>query len=299
MNMIVQGTPEWRAARRNSITGTEVAALFGLDANLTRFELWHRKKGAVEEPDFSDNERVFWGQVLEPAIARGVAETQGWTLRQVNRYLTHPTVPRFAGSPDYEIVANTKGPGVVDIKTVDWMIFKDWENAEPPPKYLLQLQSYLDITGRSWGALGVLVGGNDLRVFEYERRPPIIAAIHREIAAFWASIEANEPPPADFLADADTIRKLHVENDGKTADMADNVRLAELCRAYKKAAAEAKAGDDAKTAALAEILTIVGSYAVVTCDGFRITASTTAESQVSYTRKAYRNVRVNPLKPKE
>jgi predicted phage-related endonuclease len=59
---------EWLDLRRRHIGSSEVAALFGLDERRTLFELWHQKAGHIPEPDVEDDERVFWGTVLEPAI---------------------------------------------------------------------------------------------------------------------------------------------------------------------------------------------------------------------------------------
>lgn len=102
----INSDAEWRQHRRRHVGGSEVAALFGEHPHLTKFELWHRKAGSLPDPDLTDNERVFWGQTLEPAIAMGVAKVTGWNIRKVRRYIAHPTVPGFGGSLDYEVVAH-------------------------------------------------------------------------------------------------------------------------------------------------------------------------------------------------
>src|SRR6185437_11795560 len=63
----INSDAEWRQHRKRHVGGSEVAALFGEHPHLTKFELWHRKAGSLPDPDLSDNERVFWGQTLEPA----------------------------------------------------------------------------------------------------------------------------------------------------------------------------------------------------------------------------------------
>jgi predicted phage-related endonuclease len=47
--------------RSTHVGASECAALFDCSPYVTRFELWHRRKGNVASPDLSDNERAEWG----------------------------------------------------------------------------------------------------------------------------------------------------------------------------------------------------------------------------------------------
>lgn len=81
----------WQAERAKDVTSTESAALFGLSPDLTRFELFHRKRGNVPvvlEP----NERMGWGLRLQDAIARGVASDHGWIAQPMREYVRLPEV---------------------------------------------------------------------------------------------------------------------------------------------------------------------------------------------------------------
>ena len=69
---------EWLAAREKDITSTEAAALFGAGAYVkTPYELYHLKAGTFPAPEFEGNDRTRWGNRLEDAIARGIAEDLG------------------------------------------------------------------------------------------------------------------------------------------------------------------------------------------------------------------------------
>ncbi len=279
--------------RRHHIGGSEVAALFGEHPHLTKFELWHRKAGSLPDPDLSDNERVFWGQTLEPAIAMGVAKLQGWNVRKVRRYLRHPTIEGFGGSLDYEVVAHDRGAGVLEIKTADRLVVRDWQDGEPPLSYELQVQAYLAITGRAWGAMAVLVGGNELRLFTYERRSKTIALIENAVAEFWQSIRENRPPRPDFAADGDTIAALYGSAaPGKTLDLTGDNRLPELIAEYKRGQSAEKAGQAQKEAAKAEIIEKIGDAEVVICGPHKINAKMIAGGPVAYERKPYRDFRI-------
>jgi len=296
---IFTATPDeaWRALRAKHVGGSEVAALFGEHPHLTKFELWHRKAGLLPEPDLSDNDRVFWGSTLEPAIAMGVAKRQGWSIRKVRRYLKHPTIEGFGGSLDYEIVSHDRGAGVLEIKTADWLVVRSWEDGEPPLSYELQVQSYLALTGRAWGTIAVLVGGNDLRLFTYERRPKTIALIEAAVAEFWQSIRDNKPPRPDFAVDGDAIAQLYATAvPGKTLDLTGDNRLPELIAAYRAGGEMEKRGKTAKDAAKAEILEKIGDAEFVTCGPHKVSAKMIAGGPVSYERQPYRDFRVHTKK---
>jgi putative phage-type endonuclease len=295
----IESDDHWHALRRQHIGGSEVAALFGEHPRVTRYELWNRKKERLPDPDLSDNERVFWGTILEPAIAQGVGAKTGWTIRKVRRYFSRRPELALGASLDYEIVAHDRGPGVLEIKTADWLIVRAWEDGEPPLSYELQLQSYLACTGRSWGCIGVLVGGNELRLFEYDRRPRTVAAIEAEVATFWRSIEEDKPPKPDWEKDGVAVSRLYSEvMAGKTIDLGASNRVPELIANYQAGAAQEKAGKTAKDAAKAELLTLIGDAERATCGDFTISCKTVAGAAIAYERKPYRDFRVNERKAK-
>lgn len=296
---VIADEAHWRDLRSRHVGGSEVAALFGEHAQLTRFELWHQKRGTLSTPDLDGNERVFWGSILEPAIASGIAERTGWTTRKVRRYYSGRPDLALGGSLDYEIIAHDRGPGVLEIKCADRLVVRDWEDGEPPLSYELQLQSYLALTGRAWGAIGVLIGGNDLRIFEYERRPKTIAAIENAVREFWASVDAGIEPKPDFADDGAAIARLYsAVAPGKTIDLSTSNRLPELVAQYRDAGAAEKAAKTARDAAKAEILTLIGDAETVICGDARISAKQVAGGHVEYDRAAYRDFRIHMKKAK-
>lgn len=293
----VEGEAHWHRLRAAHVGGSEVAALFDESPHMTRFELWHHKVGNIERKDLSGVERVFWGQTLEPAIAKGVAEVTGWQIRNVHRYFSMESVG-LGGSLDYEIVAHERGPGVLEIKTVDRLQYMNWDEGEPPIHYLLQMQSYLALTGRQWGAFGILIGGNELKIIEYERREKTIDLIISETSDFWQSVRERREPKPNFELDAGTVSKLYGTGTDKALDLRGNNHLASLCAAYSDAGERARVASKEKDAAKAEILTLIGDAGKVLCDGFSISAKTVAEKEMSYMRPAYRNFRVTAKKEK-
>jgi len=205
-------SPEWHAARARNLGSSEIAALFDLPNDqvpaymMRRFALFHVKAGSAPPP-VVDGARPKWGLLLEAVIAEAAAEAHGWEVTK-GGYVTDATTPGLGCSLDFVIASDPEedGPGVLETKSIDWLIHKrSWTDAEPPPHILLQLQHQLCATGYSWGAVAALVGGNDLRVYRYKARPKLIAEIRRRVQDFWASIEAGKPPPVDGSDSASAV----------------------------------------------------------------------------------------------
>jgi len=285
--------PEHQELRGRHVGSSEAAALFNLSPHATRLELYLRKRGELPAPDLSGNEAVRWGQYLEPAIGQGVAERMGWTVRKVHRYVTHPQVEGMGCSLDFEVVSNQRGAGILEVKTVDRFVFGNWEGGRPPIHYELQLQHQLACTGRLWGAIGVLVGGNELRVVPYERHAGAIQRIEREVPIFWREVMEGRPPKASYESDLKTLCALYRHaTRGSFLDLRRNDRAREIADAYAAACEAERAAKARRDAAKAELLELIGTAETVWIDGYRVLATTVPGSEISYVRQPYRTVRV-------
>ena len=139
MKTIKYSTEEkWLSLRLEDITSTEVSALFGLNPYCTKFELWHYKKEKVI-PDFSESNRMKWGKRLEPAIAKGVGEDQGWEVSPFKDYCRHDSI-RAGSSFDYLAEISPGEKVLLEIKNVDSLemkkkwVYEDGKVTEAPPR---------------------------------------------------------------------------------------------------------------------------------------------------------------------
>lgn len=211
MTTFTHDSDAWHAMRARNLGSSEVAALFDLAREDTpgylssRFALWHIKKGNAP-PLFVENPRIKWGVRLEAVIAEAAAEENGWSV-QKGGYFTDHHCTGLGASLDYVIDYDQKesGPGVLELKAVDWLVHKRSWDSEPPPHILLQLMHQLAATGYSWGAVCCLVGGNDLKTYRYAARPAIIADIRRRVTEFWKSIDEGREPPVDGSESASAV----------------------------------------------------------------------------------------------
>lgn len=251
--MTIAGMPEteWHERRARNIGSSEVAALFDLPADqvpaymLSRFALWHIKAGNAPPPPV-DVVRTGWGLKLEIAIAEAAAERRGWTIAP-GGHVVDKTTRGLSCTLDFTIAADPEktGPGVLEVKNVDWLVHRrSWTGEEPPPHVLLQLQHQLAATGYSWGAVAALVGGNDLRIYDYEARPALIAEIRRRVREFWASIEMGLPPLPDGSAGAaHVLAELYPAISDDALDMSLNNEWPEAAHALFEAATARKAAN--------------------------------------------------------
>jgi predicted phage-related endonuclease len=295
--------------RARHVGSSEVSALFDTCPYLTKFELWHRKKGNIATPAFDvigpdgtpDDERIYWGIRLEGAILEAAAERYGYTDIERNPRLSNGN--GLGAHPDALATCPQRGRGYVEIKMADWLVRKQWGD-EPPAHYLLQSQAGQGLANVEWGDVLVLVGGNRLERFCYDFRPKIYAEIERRVADFWQSIEANDPPPADYTRDLGTITELYREGTDETVDLTADNLAHEAAAAFlfaKEARLDAEKREDA---AKAELLDKLGAASVALLNGFTVRATTVAAvpervaepGEIIRGRRAYRRLTVKELR---
>jgi putative phage-type endonuclease len=252
----IEGTDHWHELRRQHVGASEVGALFGVHPQLTRWELHHIKAGTLDAPDLSDNDRVLWGQIVEPAIAAGVERLHGWSLQNVRVY--HSDDAGLGATLDYRRIKAGDKNGPVDMKNVDRLVRRDWEGDEPPIHLLLQVQAQMALTGAKWGALACLIGGNELEIHEYDRHQPTIDKIKREVTAFWQEVRNGTPPTPDFQRDAARVAELYGQPTPRTVDLSGHNRIQQLLETERLASERKNQWDKAQQAAKAEILDALG-----------------------------------------
>ncbi len=306
---------DWLSARKLDITSTEAAALFGAGVYVkTPYELYHLKAGTFPAPEFEGNERTRWGNRLEDAIARGIAEDLGLIVEPFKVYMRIPEL-RMGSSFDFQIVGIVEGhednearrmflehgPGIMEVKNVDGLQFKrtwldDGETVEAPVHIEFQTQHQLEVANLNWAIIAPLVGGNTPRPIIRVRDTDVGEAIKAKVRDIWQRINAGAEPAPDFTKDGTTIAQVYRDNDGSAVDMSDNNRLAVLCRAYKAAAADEKAAKEMKDAAKAEILTIIQHAKSISYAGGKISAGTNKESFRAYYRDEYEKLSISLTK---
>lgn len=300
----------WLALRCQDLTSTDMAALFGLSPYATAFETWHIKHSG-ERAEFADNDRMLWGRRLQDAIAQGIADDVGLIVRPMTEYMRLDGL-RLGASFDWAIEGvrdgspfaatfAAHGPGILEIKNVDWLAFKrGWtvedDFVEAPAHIEVQTQHQQLISGRRWSIIGALVGGNRYELLERLADDEVHRGILSRAADFWASIDANTPPPPVMPDDADAVIALHqFAAPGKLLDARDDAELASLLRQYQRLGLDEKVAGESRKVIKAEILTRIGDAEKVLSSAGKISASITGPVEVkAFTRAPFRNFRFTP-----
>lgn len=265
------------AFRARHVGAGEVPALFDLSPWLTAYELFHRKAGNIDTPDFNavangvpENERIYFGVKMEPVIIEAACERWGYVPIDTPHRLTNER--GLGGHPDRIVTCPERGKGILEVKTADWLVAKEWGD-EPPAHYLMQNLTYQGLAGVEWGDVIVLVGGNQLKRFQYDFRPKIYAEIEARVEAFWQTVRENKPPKADYMRDGDAIVQVIGEPNGETVDLREDEYASTLADQYLAAKNAEKHWGKEADALKAELIEKIGEASFAMLPVHKISAA--------------------------
>lgn len=259
---IKAGTRKWHDLRAQGIGASESSCLFDLPDHpgyaMSQYTLRLVKRREIDPQSVfaGDPDLARMGLVLEPGIAKALAEMRGWKIKSAG-YLVDDVEPLMRASMDYIIAEptdddckalgyNATGPGCFQIKAViSHQFHRMWQGDVPPAYVRVQLQQELACSGFQWGAVGVLIGGLEHRV--YHIRPSVRFGddIRNRIAHFWKNcVEGDMVPPYD--ASESTRLALRRQYNPRTLlagmhDREEDVALDEAAGDYDIACADRKA----------------------------------------------------------
>lgn len=182
--------------RRTGIGGSDVGAILGVNPFRSPLDVYMDKLG-LKEPE-PDNEKMYWGRVLEPAIAQEFCAQRGLAMIPGEHRITEIDGVRVFGTPDF-LVRNPKSL-VLEVKTAGSHMVKFWgepgtDNA--PLTYIAQVALYLMLEDMEQGYIAALIGGQDYREYEIARDRELEAAIRDAVVTFWkVNILGQNPPQA-------------------------------------------------------------------------------------------------------
>jgi predicted phage-related endonuclease len=198
----------WLAARRELITGSDVARLLCEGYAKTeaekagqRGQLIMEKAGLAEE--WEGDERTELAGMLEEAVIGIARKRFGWDIRPHGALVVDSVCTRLGATPD-SIVKSPWGDATVNVKISSAQPPEDCKprkDGSPstaayangvPLYYQLQLQAEMAVLGLQHSALLVLHHGNGLKLRSYyvARHEGVIARIRREVDKVWREIEA-------------------------------------------------------------------------------------------------------------
>ena len=245
---------DWLDERRKGIGGSDVAAIMGLSAYSTPYQVWLEKTRGIHD-DISDKPAVMWGNILEPVVGEHYLDCQPERhVRRVNAIARSIERPWAQASLDYEVRDPELGWGVLEIKTAGWRRESDWEEGVPV-YYQTQVAHYLSVTGRPFADVAVLIAGQDYREYRVMRDEEDVATVNAAVDEFWHEYVERGVVPEVSAMDGASVFVAHVEP-GEGLVGCDEV-TADLIRRWHEAKADvedAKERFDACSAALKEAI---------------------------------------------
>lgn len=200
---------EWLEDRRKGIGGSDVATILGLNKWKSPYQLWLEKTGQVELEE-TDSEPAYWGNVLEEVVAKEFTERTGKKVRRRNKVFEHQDYPFLRANIDRDVIGEN---AILECKTANQFLAKDWDDEEIPMSYLCQIQHYMNVLERDFAYIAVLIGGQKFIWKKVERDQELIDLITKRLVEFWQMnvVDGNEPPIDGSSATSDFLNERYSE----------------------------------------------------------------------------------------
>ena len=203
---------QWVQYRKNYIGGSDVATILtntegkNLNPYQSKLELFHEKVGVVSKTG-QETEATYSGHVLEDhiidkywvyhnmedpdplvTINNGVNKKKLRHARRIkDKMMYDPRFPHLKINLD-SLIQNTrfeKSPrGILEVKSGLGRVWDTYE-AGIPIVYIIQVQTYLLVTGLKYAEIAVLLDGRYFKCFPIWANEEIQARIREETAEFW------------------------------------------------------------------------------------------------------------------
>jgi putative phage-type endonuclease len=252
-------TPEWHEARAESLGGSEIGTILGLNPWESALSLWAKKTGKIDNPPIN-NWAVRFGQAFEePILKLWEQEHPDWELFKTGTY-QHPLTTSLHANPD--ALARHKQTGewiIVEVKTARTSM------ETLPPHYDAQVRHYMMVMGIERSCL-VAVAGMTWQEFWIERDAFVEEMILSAASNFVLNILQDQAPNFDGSDSTyETVRKLHPDIEDTEVEIDGAHQLLALQEKYDEAKANL-------TEAKSRVMDLMGKarHAYIEVDGKKI-----------------------------
>lgn len=196
---------EWLAVRKQGIGSSDAAAACGIHPYLSMLELWMIKTGRMSsdiDESLEGYSPLYWGNTLEPMVAKYYQKHTGNKVRRVNAILQHPNPDKhfMLANLDYAITGSEEVQ-ILECKTAGEHGAKLWKHGVP--LYVTcQVQHQLAVTGKTAAHICVLLCGHEAKIYEVERDERLIESIMEHERLLRQYVETDTPPTPDHSESA-------------------------------------------------------------------------------------------------
>jgi predicted phage-related endonuclease len=268
---------EWLEKRKGYVTSTEVSSLYGENPYKTFYELWHIKRGLIDEPQLDSN-YVLFGKIVEPAIVEMIKlENPEWVIEPCNVF-GYDDTDKIGSSFDYYVTIDGVR-GLLEIKSTSYAEYKkqyfedDNGDIEAPIHYEIQAQVELELMPDAAFIMQVafLADTRTLKYIRRERDAEMAQEMRKAVRDFWAM---QSPPEPDYSRDKQLIAKLAPSCDhDRVLDATENMEISELAAMYNAEKTLEKQSKDNADRFYAELMHKLGKAKYAYTNDFRITVS--------------------------
>ncbi|WP_445153265.1 YqaJ viral recombinase family nuclease [Enterobacter hormaechei] len=214
--------------RTKYLGGSDVAGILGISPWRTPLEVYLDKVQPRIKPVDPSKQKVFTrGQRMEPYVIDLLSEETGLEIiHRGNRYI-HRDYGFIAAEIDAEAATGEN----IEIKTVSPFKAKEWGEVQTdaiPVHYTAQAMHGLMVTEKQVCVFGVLIGGDDFRIYRVERDEETIQAILEKEVSFWDRVINLNPPEATTVSDISLMFEKDagssIEADGKALALFNDLR---------------------------------------------------------------------------
>ncbi|MGM0903094.1 MAG: YqaJ viral recombinase family protein [Bacillota bacterium] len=268
---------EWLLERQKGIGGSDAGVILGINKYRTAFELWLEKTGQVDPVEI-DNEAIYWGNEMEDVVAKEFEKRTGKKVRRSNFTYSHPELSFIKANVDRLVVGES---AVLECKTANAFLAKEWEGDEVPATYLVQVQHYLGVTGREKGYIAVLIGGNRFIWKEIERDEELINMIFDAEKHFWEyHVQQGHAPELDGSSAAEQYLKEKYEQAEKGKEIVLPGGSKDLLIQYMKIKDDETLIKTAKTEIENKLKAELKNAEIGTTDSFEVTWKNQSQNRV-------------------
>lgn len=226
------GTPEWHEARQNSIGGSDISTICGLNPFQSAYHLWAVKTGKIPST-VEENWAIRFGKAFEePILKLWQEEHPEYEVYRTGTY-QDALLPFRHANPD--ALAKHKETGewiVIEVKTGR----QTWETV--PAGYVAQVQHYLDILDMKRAVI-VAVAGMTWYDIWVDRDDFEIEVQRQKATDFMQAIFADQKPAWDGSESTyEAVRWQHPDIVDEEVEIDSLFLLQNAQEAYDKAAEE-------------------------------------------------------------
>lgn len=283
-------TPEWFAARREGITGTDLPKILGDSRYGNALSVWLDKRGELEDDDAM--EAAHWGNILEDPVAQEWARRHGTSVSKVGviakvdeRWIRASLDRLVEGCPDGD------GRCGLEVKTRSAYKARDYRGEEVPDDVLAQTTWGLIATGLNHMHVAVLLGGQKLLSFRVDRDPVLEGYLIEAAEKVWQAVLEGNPPEVHPDADGVLLAQLNEIYTKRLGERELPAKAAEYLEDYRGGNELERQGKQIKTRAKSALVQMLDDGEVGLLDGDVVFTYTAPDPSDQVTADSLRDLR--------